>query len=484
MSESPAARSVPSAPDGSTTEDAPSRLSLVIGALLLAIVVLNLLHGFGLNAGVSVLADALAIAVLVLLAPRVRGSRHVFLALSVLIVVYCLAVLPRPAAVLKPALDQASFIIAFFCALAALQHVAARSAAISRAASFLANQPPGRRYLALGFGTQVFALILNYGALSLLGTLARRAADSEQDPAVRALRTRRMLQGTQSGFAASLTWSPLAFATVITTSLVPGAKLGAVIVHGLGSALVIVVVGWLVDRRLKHGLPSGTVVAPLDQKAARDWRSLWPLTGLLLSVAIPAVLLDLFAGVQPSRAVLGLVPGIAVVWVLLETGAGRKLGELRERSHHFVFNDLPSFKGELVLLGTAGFIGSAAGALLAQGIASAGADLGAVPARVLLVLPIVLVPLAGQAGMNPILFVSLFAQLLPSPAELGIAPIAMVLALTGGWALAAPTSPFTASVMIISRIGGVSPREVAFKWNGIFVLLAAVGLALWVQVLA
>ncbi len=86
--------------------------------------------------------------------------------------------------------------------------------------------------------------------------------------------------------------------------------------------------------------------------------------------------------------------------------------------------------------------------------------------------------------MNPILFVSLFAQLLPPPAELGISPVSLVLALTGGWALAAPTSPFTASVMIISRIGKVTPKEVAFKWNGIFVVLAAIGLAVWVQLLA
>ncbi|WP_102225747.1 hypothetical protein [Acidimangrovimonas sediminis] len=468
-----------------TAADAPpSTTSLIIGAFLLAIVVLNLLHGFGVGEGTSGLADALSIAVLVLLAPRVRGSRHVFLALSVLIGGYCLFFLPDPMAVLKPALDQGSFIVAFFCALASLQHVASRSAAISRAATFLASQPSGRRYLALAFGAQVFALMLNYGALSLLGTMARRSAEQEPEPAVRALRTRRMLQGAQCGFSASLTWSPLAFAPVITSALIPGATLSGVVVHGLGSALIIVVLGWLVDRRLKNSLPSGTVVAPPNEAAARDTRSLWPLAWLLMGVAIPAVLLEVFVGVEPSRSVLGLVPIVAAIWVLVETETGGKRRELGARSHHYLFRDLPSFKAELVLLSTAGFIGSAAGAVLAQWIAAAGIDLGAVPARLLLVLPLILVPLAGQLGLNPILFVSLFAQLLPSPAEMGVAPVAMVLALTGGWALCAPTSPFTASVMIIARISGASPREIAFRWNGVFVLLAMIGLALWVQVLA
>ena len=173
-----------------------------------------------------------------------------------------------------------------------------------------------------------------------------------------------------------------------------------------------------------------------------------------------------------------------MIWILIEAETGRKAQELAERSSHYLFRDLPSFKSELVLLSTAGFIGTATGALIAHWIAAAGADLSLIPVRLLLVLPLVLVPLAGQFGMNPILFVSLFAQLLPPPAELGISPVSLVLALTGGWALAAPTSPFTASVMIISRIGKVTPKEVAFKWNGIFVVLAAIGLAVWVQLLA
>ncbi|MBT9383546.1 hypothetical protein KM176_06735 [Pseudooceanicola sp. CBS1P-1] len=462
----------------------PGRARIVMGSCLGLIVALNLLHGLGLNGPVVWAANLLTIAVLAMLAPQVRGSRHVFMAISVLITGVAWLLLDDPGPALAAGLAQGSFIVAFFCALASLQHVAGRSPAIARAAAFLASQPPGRRYLALGFGAQVFALMLNYGALSLLGTMARRSAEREADPAVRALRTRRMLQGAQCGFSASLCWSPLAFATVITSALVPGAELGNVVLHGLGSALILVIIGWLVDRRLKYSLPSGTVIAPPDQSSARDVRSLWPLLWLLLGVAVPAGLMDVFAGVPPSRSVLGLVPLIAAIWVLVEAPRGRRIRELGARGHHYLFRDLPNFKGELTLLSTAGFIGSVAGALLAQWIATAGFDLSAVPARLLLVLPLLLVPLAGQLGLNPILFVSMFAQLLPAPAALGITPISMVLALTGGWALTAPTSPFTASVMIISRLGGVSPREVALRWNGVFVALAALGLAIWVQILA
>ena len=385
---------------------------------------------------------------------------------------------------LWPALDRSSFIIAFFCALASLQHVAGRSPAIARAAAFLANQPPGRRYLALASGTQVFALMLNYGALSLLGTMARRSAEREADPAVRALRARRMLQGAQCGFSASLCWSPLAFATVITTALLPGVTLGTVVLHGLGASVIIVVIGWLVDRRLKGSLPAGSVPPRRDEAAAHDVSSLWPLAWLLAAVALPALAVDALWGIPPSRTVLGLVPLIAIGWVLIEARRGAKLAELGARSGHYAFRDLPSFKSELVLLATAGFIGTAAGALLAQALEGSGFDLGGVPPRLLLVLPILLIPAAGQLGLNPILFVSLFAQILPSPEEMGVSTISLVMALISGWTLTAPTSPFTASVMIISRLGGVSPQVVAFRWNGIFVAMTALGLAVWVQVLA
>lgn len=462
----------------------PGAGALAVGAIAVAIIGLNLLHGFGVDGGTAQAGAALSVLLLALLAPSVRRSRQIFLAVSVALAGYVLLAVPGPGAVLEPALERASFIIAFFCALASLQHVAARSPAIGRAAALLANQPPGRRYLALGFGTQVFALMLSYGALSLLGTMARRSAESEPNPAVRALRTRRMLQGAQCGFSASLCWSPLAFATVITTALVPGVKLGGVVLAGLGSALIIVIIGWLVDRRLKGSLPQGTVVGARNEEAAHDTRALWPLGWLLLAVAVPAGVIDLVLGVQPSRSVLGLVPLIALVWLLLEAGAGKRLRAISARTHDFTFRDLPSYSSELVLLSTAGFIGTAAGALVAQWIAATGYDLGAVPARLLLVLPIVLVPLAGQVGLNPILFVSLFAQLLPSPEALGVSPLAMAMALIAGWTLTAPTSPFTASVMIISRLGGVTPAVVAFRWNGLFVALSAVALALWVQVMA
>ncbi|MBY6048377.1 hypothetical protein [Vannielia litorea] len=459
-------------------------LALVTGVLLLAVVALNFIHGLGVEAGTVPMAAALAVIAIALLARGLRGSRLVFLAISLGLTAWCLVMEDAPGEVLWPALERGSFIIAFFCALASLQHVAGRSPMIARAAAFLANQPPGRRYLALASGTQVFALMLNYGALSLLGTMAMRSAERETDPAIRTLRARRMLQGAQCGFSASLCWSPLAFATVITTALVPGVKLGTVVLTGIGSSLIIVTVGWLVDRRLKGSLPAGTVVPKRDEVAAHDTRSLWPLGWLLAAVAVPALAVDAIWHIPPSRTVLGLVPLIAIAWVLIETLRGGKVKELAERSRDFAFGDLPSYRSELVLLSTAGFIGTAAGALLAEVLASSGFDLGGVPERLVLVLPILLIPLAGQLGLNPILFVSLFAQLLPTPEELGVSTISLVMALISGWTLTAPTSPFTASVMIISRLAGVSPQTVAFKWNGWFVSLTALALGIWVQILA
>jgi len=40
-------------------------------------------------------------------------------------------------------------------------------------------------------------------------------------------------------------------------------------------------------------------------------------------------------------------------------------------------------------------------------------------------------------------------------------------------------SPFGPSVMLLSRFGQVSRWIVAFRWNGVFVLIALPALAVW-----
>ena len=154
---------------------------------------------------------------------RVAWSRQIFVVIALALVgAACLTRQDWPA-MIAAALGSAAFIAAFFTALTCLRYASAASPSIAECGSFLAQQPPGRRYAALTVGGHLFGLVLNYGAISLLGSLAGAHARREPDPVIRTIRIRRMLLAIQRGFVSTLCWSPLAFASAISTALVPGA---------------------------------------------------------------------------------------------------------------------------------------------------------------------------------------------------------------------------------------------------------------------
>ncbi|HXK58060.1 MAG TPA: hypothetical protein PLZ16_15590, partial [Gammaproteobacteria bacterium] len=88
--------------------------------------------------------------------------------------------------------------------------------------------------------------------------------------------------------------------------------------------------------------------------------------------------------------------------------------------------------------------------------------------------------LVGQVGMNPILAVSLVAPLLPDAAGLGIAPTALVVAITAGWTLSGISSPYTATTLLIGHFAGISATRVGLRWNGFYTLTCGTLLSAWV----
>jgi C4-dicarboxylate transporter len=106
------------------------------------------------------------------------------------------------------------------------------------------------------------------------------------------------------------------------------------------------------------------------------------------------------------------------------------------------------------------------------------------PASVILVSLVWLVPFAGLFGMNPILSVSLLAPLLPEAHAMGVTPTAIIVALTAGWALSGASSPYTATTMLVGAMANVSAWHVGLKWNGGYFLLCALALSAWVLIMA
>jgi len=460
---------------------AVDRSALAVGGLLIATTALEVAAEWSGLASLWLLARAGALACLLLLVFRVRWTRHVFVVIAVGLTGWAMATLPDWTAAVTRALNSTAFITAFFIALACLRNAAAGSAAIVRCGLYLANQPPGRRYLALTTGGHLFALVLNYGAMSLFGSLVERSLQNESNATIRLIRTRRMLLAVQRGFITTLCWSPLTFSMVVCLSVVPGASWSGAVQYGIVAGLLLGGLGWTLDTLLKQRVANPP---PLKPHPAGAWKALLPLIGLLLLLLALVGTLQWLSGQRTVAVVMLVVPLLSLLWIAIQKAppvAGETRKPLRRRLLAFTAIELPGYASELVLLMMAGYIGTLAAALLAPWVA---AHPGAADISPLVLIGVLwLVPLLGQVGMNPILAVTMMGPLLPSAAQLGVAPDLVVLALVSGWALGGSSSPFTATTLLIGNFSGVSAHRVGLVWNGPVTLLGGTLLSLWLYLM-
>lgn len=419
---------------------------------------------------------------ILLLMPRVRRTRLIFPALAVVLTIAALATRPDWPGTILSALDRAAFIAAFFSALTSLRHAADGSPAIRTCGMYLAHQPPGRRYIALSAGGQMFALLLNYGAIALLGSLATAAAREESDPEIRQHRMRRMLLAVQRGFISMLPWSPLAFAVAIMSSLIPGVTYGRTLPYAIFTSVLLVAIGWALDTLFKPRL--ARAAPPQARGEGETWRALLPLGGLLVLLMTVALTLHETTGARITAIMLVVVPAIAALWFTVQGPEGARLRHGAARVRAYVGLDLPRYRDEVLLLSLAGYIGSVGAVLLTPLIEQTGFDLHVLPGWAVLVAVVWLMPLTGQLGMNPILSATLIYPFVPDAAVLGVTPTAVFIAFTGGWALSGSNSPFAATTLLLGNFAGISAFRVGWQWNGVYTICCGVALSLWVAAMA
>lgn len=450
------------------------------GPMLIGITCLVIFHEWHVAAWLAPVKPVLVVLVVILLAAQVRMSRKAFVAVALGLT---LALAASAADWHRPVLDglrSAAFIAAFFSALSTLRNVAQTSPAVQAAGRFLSGQRPGRRYAALTVGGQGFALLLNYGAIQLLGALALTNAGSEPDPEVRGHRIRRMLLAIQRGFVSTLPWSPLSFAMAISISLVPGTSWAQAMVPGLVSSALLAGIGWGLDAAFKPRLR----VPPQRQTPDGSWALMLPLVTLLGVLVVSVIGLSAITDVRIVGLVVVIVPVIAIIWLTIQHWAHAPVRSVARWVGVYVMQELPGYREELTLLMMAGYIGTVGSALLGPLMQRAGLDLSVLPPWVILVAFVWLIPLAGQAGMNPILAVTLIAPLIPGADSLGVTPTAIVVALAAGWALSGASSPFTATTLLIGSFAGISALRVGWVWNGVYTILCGTVLSIWVVIYA
>jgi hypothetical protein len=401
-------------------------------------------------------------------------------AVAVVLTVAVAVTAAEPTAVLRRGFDTATYLASFLLLLGVLREAAQSSPAVRDCGEYLTGQPPGRRYLALHSGGHLLGLMLNFGVLSLLGPLIKRgvaaATARSGETHLAEIRERRQLSALLRGFAWIIAWSPTTITQALLLALLPGVEAPRLMLLGLAMAVTVLFVGWLEDRlrwrglRRARGGAERAVAPPAPQRAL--WRMALICALLIVSVVLTKQALD----IPTVPALMLAVPCFALCWIVLQRmsqGLGSALCHGLERGRRILRHGFPASSPEVLTLSSAGFIGSLAAALIPVDQVTAVAAWAAQAPLLLLAGIAALVVLAAQLALSPIMFVVFLGSALAQAPLPGVDQTAIALALAAGWALALTGSPFTASVLILSRVTGVTGTRVSWTWNGAFTALAA-----------
>jgi len=414
---------------------------------------------------------------------------RVLLAVSLLLTLLEFVLDPQPMATVLRGLEQASFLAAFMLLLGVLKDAAATSPAVTACGRYLTRQPPGRRYAALASGAHVLTVLLNFGSLSLLSPLVQagvKAGREAGDPDWMAeIKERRQMSAMVRGFAVAIVWAPTTVTQAILISLVPSADAGLVLLTGLGFALLCLLLGWAEDRlrwqRLRRRLArEGRTVVYTRGQAPR--RAFLDFAKVSVSLIALAAAIRLVFGVETVPALMLAAPVLTMIWIAVQNwGHGWRVAvvESGRRATHLVGRAVPASSPEALTLSTSGYIGVMLAALVPGELVQHLASPAVMPPGLLLILLPAVIILATQVALTAIVMAVFIGSALGSLDPVPLPPDLMVVAMAGGWAISLTASPFAAGALILSRMTGLSPVAMTWRWNGLYSLLAYLILAAW-----
>lgn len=362
-----------------------------------------------------------------------------------LIVLVCATVVATLAAkpgVLAPAGQTLNRLAALIIAVMLLAHVLGRSRHLGVISEHLFAGRALTRYLSVTFGSLFLAVPLNFGAVSVIGTLVGREIETHGDSPGARNAARAVLRG----FGSASLCSPLSIAVVLTLSLVPG-------LHGwqLIGLTFPLAAGYLglgaVFRETEPRTPSAADRNP-GGNVLVSWLFFAACIGL---ICLATFLLRTLLGFDYARAVT--CSCLAIVLLGL---AGAPRGERLPR--------LDNIGNELAIIGGSAFLGAALSAVVSTQLGANFALAGWMFPAIALGVPWLLFA-GGLCGLNPLILVTLIgglsAQLWPPAAGLGLA-----VALVSGWGLTIAGTPYSANALLVQRLTGYDNWRVTVRWSG------------------
>jgi hypothetical protein len=471
--------------------DAGSGGNRLLGPWLLALMAAELAVLFTGSTAAEAAGAVLVLGVPLVGWRRLRLREGYLLGLCGILLALALAYDPDPWGLALRGLDRAAFLAAFILLMGLLREGGITSPAVLTCGTYVTQQPPQWRFLAVFLGSHFFSVLINLGSLSLLAPIIQRGVRGdtlkrEELDEIALVRERRQLTALLRGFAWFLVWAPTAVTQAVLPTLVPGVDTGRLLATGLCLALIMLLVSWAEDalrwwplrRRLRS---SGR----LPQRLSLPF----PGAALLRLGAVSALLFGLsllfalWGQVLLVAGVMLAAPVVLLVWVFFQQPAPRPAATLH-RLGDVVLHGLPSFHREAVALAAAGFIGTVAAALVPAAAVAEALSVAEMPGWIFLALLSLVVWVGGLVALSPITTAVFLGSLV---AELGALPVdatSVVLAIAAGTALCTVGAPFASGTLMLARASGYSGVELTLKWNLPYLVVTMAVLAAVYAVLA
>ncbi len=407
----------------------------------------------------SALAGIMFVSAFLAGAGRLQGYARMLLVIA-LVVLGALAVRGTlDAALLVKAASDAAFYAAFLGSLGMMQCLVRRFEVLRRIHDVLLGGKPLLLYPKYALVSCGIATVLSFGMMNLLcGTLSETLRERGITGDSRLQWLRSVLISALRGFALVPLVAPTSVAVAILTRELPQLSWSQLLPFGLIAALLMVLVGWVLEQRRFRKVSS-------ERIAVEGWL---PGTGRLLALILVvfAVMAGLVAttGYKVSVAAMLAVPTVTLLYMFWQE---RRLMPVLQEGVGQVW----TMHNEMAIFAASAILGVALSAVIP---ADALAGLVATGGGVFLVamLGMLMMPMFSMIGVIPITVLSVQAGLLPQLVAEGMDLLPVAVALVIGFSLAMMLSPFGPSVMLLSRFGQISRWVVAFRWNGLFVLIA------------
>ena len=345
---------------------------------------------------------------------------------------------------------DAAFYAAFLASLGMMQCLVRRFEVLRRIHDVLLGGSAVWLYPKYALVSCGIASVLSFGMMNLLcGSLSETLQERGITGESRLQWLRSVLVSALRGFALVPLVAPTSVAVAILTRELPQLSWSMLLPYGLAASVVLIAVGWLLEQRRFRQVSSERVI--LEQ---------WPpgtlrLLGLVLTVFTVMAVIVALTNFKVSVAAMMAVPSVTLLYMAWQD---RSLGIVLKES----VTQVSSMNNEMAIFAASAILGVSVSSVIPEDALS-----GLVNSAGMLSLP-----LLSAIGIIPITVLSVLAGLLPQLIAEGMDPILISIALVIGFSLAMMLSPFGPAVMLLSRFGQVPRMVVAFRWNGVFVLMA------------